>query len=84
MEESNTDRAVEISKRDSSWQRPANSVTFIAGMALQRPAKPIGSTRDGRVSAYSAIGAGAGARERVQYAIGSRGGRPVGGTGDGV
>jgi hypothetical protein len=35
-----------MSNRDNDWQRPANPATSVAGMGLQRPAKPIGATAD--------------------------------------
>ena len=46
MDESSTDSAAGTSNRDNAWQRPANPDTSVAGMAMQRPAKPIGSTGD--------------------------------------
>ncbi len=46
MEGSNTESALGMSNRDNAWQRPANPNTSVDGMALQRPAKPIGSTGD--------------------------------------
>jgi len=41
-----TESASGMSTRDNDWQRPANPATSVDGMALQRPAKPIGSTGD--------------------------------------
>ncbi len=46
MEGSNTESASGMSNCDNAWQRPANPDTSVGGMALQRPAKPIGSTGD--------------------------------------
>jgi hypothetical protein len=46
VDESSTESASGTSKRDNVWQRPANPDTSVAGMALQRPAKPIGSAGD--------------------------------------
>ena len=46
MEGSRTESTSGMSNRDNDWQRPANTATSVAGMALQRPAKPIGSTED--------------------------------------
>ena len=46
MEESSTESTSGMSNRDNAWQRPANPDTSVAGMALQRPAKQIGSTGD--------------------------------------
>jgi len=40
-----------MSNWDKAWQRPANLDSSVAGMALQRPANPIGSTGDRRVLA---------------------------------
>ncbi len=89
-----------MSNRDSDWQRPANPDTSVAGIAQQRPAKPIGSTGDlmalavgiwyvthswrGLPAMKSASGAGAGARERVRWATGSRAGRLRGELGNGI
>ena len=100
MEGSNTDSASGMSNWDNAWQRPANPDTSVAGMALQRPANPIGSTGDlmalavgiwyvthlwrGLPAVKSASGAGAGARERVRWAMGSRAGRLHGGLGNGI
>ena len=100
MEESSTESASGMSNRDNAWQRPANPDTSVAGMALQRPANPIGSTGDlmalavgiwyvthlwrGLPAVKSASGAGAGARERVRWAMGSRAGRLRGGLGNGI
>jgi hypothetical protein len=36
---------------DNAWQRHANLDTSVSGMALQRPANPIGSTGDQRALA---------------------------------
>ncbi len=46
MEGSNTDSASSMSNWDNAWQRPANPNTSVADMALQTPAKPIGSPGD--------------------------------------
>ncbi len=46
MDGSNTDSASGMSNWDNAWRRPANPDTSVAGMALQRPAKPIGSIGD--------------------------------------
>ena len=46
MEVSSTESASGMSNWDNAWQRPANPDTSAAGMALQRPAKPIGSAGD--------------------------------------
>ncbi len=46
MDELSTESASGTSNRDNAWQRPANPDTSVAGMALQRPAKPIGSAGD--------------------------------------
>jgi hypothetical protein len=46
VEESSTESASGTSNRDNAWQRPANPETSVAGMALQRPAKPSGSAGD--------------------------------------
>jgi len=35
-----------MSNKDNAWQRPANLGASVAGMELQRPAKPIGSPLD--------------------------------------
>ena len=43
---SRTESASGMSKKDNAWQRPANRGTSVAGMELQRPAKPIGSPLD--------------------------------------
>ena len=41
-----TESASGMPNRDNDWQRPANPATSVDGMALQRPATPIGSTGD--------------------------------------
>ena len=46
MDESSTESAAGTSKRDNAWQRPAIPDTSVAGMVLQRPAKPSGSAGD--------------------------------------
>jgi hypothetical protein len=46
MDESSTESAAGTSNRDNARQRPANPDTSVAGMVLQRPAKPIGSAGD--------------------------------------
>ena len=46
MEVSSTESASGMSNWDNAWQRPANPDTSAAGIALQRPAKPIGSAGD--------------------------------------
>jgi hypothetical protein len=51
VEESSTESASDMSSRDNAWQRPANPDTSVGGMALQRPAKLIGSTGDQMVLA---------------------------------
>ena len=74
--------------------RPANPETSVGGMALQRPAKPIGSTGDcmvlpvthswrGLPAVKSASGVGAGAWEQAQWAMGSCAGRLSRGSIDG-
>jgi len=52
VEGSNTDSALGMSNWDNAWQRPANLDISVAGMALQRPANPIGSTGDRRALAH--------------------------------
>ncbi len=46
MDELSTDSASGTFNRDNAWQGPANPDTSVAGMALQRPAKPSGSAGD--------------------------------------
>ena len=46
MEGSSTESASGMSNKDNAWQSPANLGTSVAGMELQRPAKPIGSPLD--------------------------------------
>jgi hypothetical protein len=83
---------------DNDWQRPANPATSVGGMALQRLAKPTGSTGDRMVLAVgiwyftrswkglpvvkSASGVGADALVRVRWEMGSRAGRLGGGIGN--
>jgi hypothetical protein len=51
VEGSSTESTSGKSNRDNAWQRTANPDTSVGGMALQRPAKPIGSTVDQMVLA---------------------------------
>ncbi len=46
MDESSTESALGTFNRANAWQRPANPDTSVAGMVLQRPAKPSGSAGD--------------------------------------